>query len=240
MTVSPAEASDAGQLIEHTETLFEGTFATRHNGEDLPNAIRSFRAAEAAPLFARFVRNGTSVTPTLNAWRYLIEHPDTSFLADPHLRYVARSIRERARTAAPPLPGAELPELQRTYAEYREVVRQMSAAGVTILAGTDIAGARIPGFSLHEELAALVDAGLSPLQALQAATLNPARIMNRERDFGGVTVGGLADLVLLDANPLDDIRNAERIDAVVVAGRLLGKSALASLLRSAADSAERH
>jgi imidazolonepropionase-like amidohydrolase len=64
--------------------------------------------------------------------------------------------------------------------------------------------------------------------------------MNRERDFGGVTVGGLADLVLLDANPLDDIRNAERIDAVVVAGRLLGKSALASLLRSAADSAERH
>ena len=77
-----------------------------------------------------------------------------------------------------------------------------------------------PGFSLHDELALLVEAGLTPLEALRAATLNPAKFIERLDSLGTVESGKLADLVLLDANPLDDIRNTNKIAAVVANGRL--------------------
>jgi imidazolonepropionase-like amidohydrolase len=83
-----------------------------------------------------------------------------------------------------------------------------------------------PGFSLHDELAILVEAGLSPMAALQAATLNPARYLGIEKAIGTVTQGKIADLVLLDANPLDDIRNTTKINSVVANGRLLDRTVL--------------
>lgn len=83
-----------------------------------------------------------------------------------------------------------------------------------------------PGFGLHDELRLLVEAGLTPLQVLQSATLNPARFLGRTDDLGTVEAGKLADLVLLDANPLEDIGNTRRIRAVVVDGRLLERPAL--------------
>jgi imidazolonepropionase-like amidohydrolase len=98
----------------------------------------------------------------------------------------------------------------------------------------------VPGFFLHDELIALVDAGASPLQALQAATLNPARVMKRESDFGSIAAGKLADLLLLDANPLEDIRNTQRIAAVVTRGKLLSRRDLDALLENAeADANQR-
>ena len=240
MTVRPEEASDAGQLIEHTETLYEGTFSTDLPEGQLPDSIRRFRASGAADsLFARFVRNGTPVTPMLAVWRYLIDHPDTSAFADPRMRYVARSFKEAARKRPPPISTARLPEARRTYEEFRQTVGQMHRAGVMLLAGSDVADARIPGFLLQEELVALVDAGLRPIDAIRAATLNPAKAMGKEKEFGSVTAGKVADLVLLDANPLDDIRNAQRISAVVLAGKLLRRADLDSLLRLSAELASR-
>ena len=79
---------------------------------------------------------------------------------------------------------------------------------------------------LHDELAILVEAGLSPMAALQTATLNPARFLGQEKDLGTVAQGKIADLVLLDANPLDDIRNTTKINSVVVNGRFLDRSVL--------------
>jgi len=243
LTVTPEEASDAGQLIEHTETLFEGTFAAALGQSDepllapgLPAAIRQFRASGAASLFARFSRNGTSVTPTLRILRSLID-PDRG-LGDPRLRYVPRSLREVARKSEP-LSSEQRAALARLHAESREVVRMMSQAGVVLLAGTDTATApTVPGFFLHDELITLVEAGLSPLEALQSATLNPARSLKREKDFGRLATGTLADLVLLDANPLEDIRNTQRITAVVVRGKLLRRDDLDALLKSAEDTAK--
>lgn len=102
------------------------------------------------------------------------------------------------------------------------VVREMHAAGVPLLAGTDAGGrANVePGESLHGELEMLVEAGLTPLEALQAATRNAAEFLGR-KDVGTVEKGKLADLVLLEGNPLVDIRNTRRIAAVVLRGRLI-------------------
>ena len=99
-----------------------------------------------------------------------------------------------------------------------------------LLAGTDIAGARIPGFSLHDELAMLVTAGLTPMQALQTATINPAVVLNQTKDRGTVETGRIADLVLLEKNPLSDIRNTTQISAVVLRGRLFTRADLDALL----------
>ena len=109
---------------------------------------------------------------------------------------------------------------KKTFQKEVELVGAMSRAGVGILAGTDVSNPFcFPGFSLHDELALLVQAGLTPMQALQAATLNAARFMGREADLGTVQKGRIADLVLLDANPLDDISNTRKINAVVFGGR---------------------
>jgi imidazolonepropionase-like amidohydrolase len=110
------------------------------------------------------------------------------------------------------------------------VTRDMAAAGVGILAGCD---AMIAGFCVHDELALMVSSGMTPLAALQAATVNPARSLAREMTLGSVAAGRSADLVLLDANPLEDIANVRRIRAVVAAGRFLDRSALDQLLTQA-------
>ncbi len=102
------------------------------------------------------------------------------------------------------------------------VVRQMKDAGVAMLAGTDAGNTGSePGDSLHRELELLVQAGLTPMEALQAATHNAAEFLGKKKEWGTIEKGRAADLVLLDANPLEDIRNTRRISAVVVGGRVL-------------------
>jgi hypothetical protein len=115
----------------------------------------------------------------------------------------------------------------------------MFRAGVPFMAGTDTAaGVHVfPGFSLHDELALFVQAGLSPLQALQTATVNPARFMGRLADLGTVERGKLADLVLLDANPLEDIANTRKIHGVVLAGRYFDRTDLDHMLAGVAAAA---
>jgi len=233
MTVTPEEASDAGQAtIEHVETLFEGTFSTALKDQKLSGAIRQWRTAEGGKLFARFVKNHTVVTPALAGWHWVIEFSDPSLPPDPRSRYVALSMK-KAFPRPSKTSAEELIELKQRFAEFREVVRQMNRSGVTVMAGTDVAGPRVPGFSLHDELAVLVECGLTPLQALQAATLTPARLLNKAEDFGTVASGKFADLVLLDANPLEDIRNTQKVRAVVLNGRLLDRRELNRLLAEA-------
>src|SRR6185503_17567315 len=117
----------------------------------------------------------------------------------------------------------------------RRIVAALHRAGVTMLAGTDAPMPGVyPGYALHEELALLVEAGLDPAEALRAATLAPARFLGIEADAGSITVGKRADLVLLDADPLADIRNTRRIDAVLLCGRVLRRADLENLLDDSA------
>ena len=88
----------------------------------------------------------------------------------------------------------------------------------------------IPGFDLHNELAALVDAGFTPLEAIQSVTLDAAQFPGRADDFGTVANGKAADLLLLDANPLEDIQNTQKMRAVAIQGKYLDRAALDAVL----------
>ena len=238
MTVTPEDASNAGQLtIEHVETLFEGTFSSALKQQKLSDAVHLWRAEEAEKLFAQFAKNHTVVTPTLAAWRWFVTFSDPSLPPDPHSGYVALSMRKAF--PRPSKAPEELTEMKKRFEEFREVVRQMNLSGVTIIAGTDTA-VTAPGFTLHDELAVLVEAGLTPLQALQSATLTPAKVLNKANDFGTIETGKIADLVLLDANPLEDIRSTEQIHAVIVNGKLLDRAALDRLLAEGERAAQKN
>jgi imidazolonepropionase-like amidohydrolase len=115
-----------------------------------------------------------------------------------------------------------------------ENIRLLNEAGVLLLAATDVGvPLQVPGISLHVELERLVEAGLTPLQALQAATLNPARVLGIADGLGTIAPAKLADMVLLDANPLKDIRNTQKIRAVIADGRLYRRADLDRLLTEA-------
>ena len=117
----------------------------------------------------------------------------------------------------------------------RQIVQTLHTAGVRILAGTDAPMPLVyPGFALHKELELLVVAGLSPADALRSATIWPAEFLGLSERSGSIAVGQRADLLLLDENPLSDIRNTQRIRAVVLDGRLLQRADLDALLETAA------
>jgi imidazolonepropionase-like amidohydrolase len=120
------------------------------------------------------------------------------------------------------------------------MVKLLHRAGVGILAGADATGYPFPGFSLHDELALFVQAGLTPLEALRTATFNPAKYLGLLDSLGAIEPGKLADLALLDADPLKEISNTKRIHAVVVNGRYLPKERLQKMLAEIeADAEER-
>jgi imidazolonepropionase-like amidohydrolase len=128
---------------------------------------------------------------------------------------------------------------QRSLAQEIAMAGAMHRAGVPFLAGTDSAPGIyiIPGFSLHDELANFVEAGFTPMEALQTATSNPALFLERD-DIGAVKPGGVADLVLLAANPLNNIQNTKKITAVVINGRFLDRPALDHMLTQVEASAK--
>jgi imidazolonepropionase-like amidohydrolase len=127
---------------------------------------------------------------------------------------------------------------RRYFEEELQLVGEMQRSGVRMLAGTDSTLACvIPGFGLHDELALLVRAGLTPMQALQSATRDPAEFLGELDRNGTVEKGKFADLVLLDADPLSDIRNTAKIAAVIQNGRLFDNAAIRQMLSGVARSA---
>jgi imidazolonepropionase-like amidohydrolase len=137
-------------------------------------------------------------------------------------------------------PASEWSNRKETVRKEKKLVSLMHKAGVSMLTGTDDANPFcFPGFSIHDELAILVEAGLTPLEALQTTTLNPAKFLNKLHLLGTVEKGKLADLVLLDANPLVDIHNTTRIHAVVVNGQFVGRQELDRMLGEVESAAKK-
>ena len=234
-TVSPAEASEAGQRSQ--EHLINILLACSTGEEELraqristmndpaispveralqlgfPNPkglFDSYDDAKAAALFKTFVKNATWQTPTLALLQ--------SFLAD----------RDRARRTlymqdlSPEAVDMWMARISALLDRYKKLVGDMRRAGVEFLAGTDTSPNNpVPvGIGLHDELELLVESGFTPMEALQTATRNPARYFGTLKDMGTIEPGKLADMVLLSANPLDDIRNTRKISLVVLRGRI--------------------
>lgn len=206
--------------------------------------LDNYDANKAQQLFLTFKRNGTWQVPTLTVLRAYAYVDQGPFIQDPRMSYMPRSVRSlwdpKDNPVTKDLTAQDFAFRKRAFQKELEVVAAAHRAGVPILAGTDVLNPFcFPGFSLHDELALMVEAGLSPMAALQTATLNPARFLGREEDMGTVEKGKVADLVLLDANPLADIANTKKINAVVFDGRLFPRNSLDQMLRHAEALASR-
>ena len=198
-------------------------------------ALETYSPQKAEAVFGLLKKNRTWQCPTLTLLRSMAHSDDPSFTNDRRLKYLPRDLVSSWNPKADPFLKDKTTEdwalSKKVFSKDIEVVGAMERAGVEILAGTDTLNPYcMPGFSLHDELGLLVQSGLTPMKALQAATLNPARFMGRENDLGTVGTGKIADLVLLDANPLDDIGNTRKIDAVVFGGKFFPRTSLDEML----------
>ena len=244
--ISAAEASDAGQKsLEHDYGVLFGCstkeqeLMQKENAlygagnplmrgilplEDVKTLVETYSSGKAADLFAKFVKNGTFVAPSLV--RASVDRPP---LTDPRVvKYFSPALRNYSYPPSTRSPDPAVLEAQKLMYEYHQrLVKAMQRSGVKLLAGTDNS---FFGSAVHDELAELVKAGLTPMEALQTATKNPAEYFGKLDSMGTVEKGKLADLVLLDANPLVVIDNVRAISAVVVNGRLLDRKALDRLL----------
>lgn len=191
-------------------------------------------------LVRRFARNGTAWDPTLVSGRVRFipdsakqrTVDDSTGATSPVLRFVSPQLRQAWR-AGLALEGASRPDdWTDIEGQAHRDVRRFADLGVTILAGTDLGVVTlVPGFALHDELELLVEAGLSPREALAAATINPAKVMRLGTAMGAIAPGQVADLVLLDADPLEDIRATRAIRGVIANGHWYDRAALDRLLR---------
>ena len=240
--VRAAAASSVGQKsFEHLIGVFEGSSWAEEELLKGPKGparfLDTYSAAQEASLTGLLARNGTWQCPTLfwERGQWLVDTVDVA--KNPDAKYAPASWREKTwptftKGILETLATDPLAVRQKFVAHELAIVERLHRAGVPFLAGTDTpAGVDVvPGFSLHQELQRFVDAGFTPMEALQTATINPPRFLGRLADLGTVEKGKLADLVLLDGNPLDDIRNTRKIQAVVASGRYYSRERLDSIL----------
>jgi hypothetical protein len=200
----------------------------------LEHAASTFDPGSATAMAERFVRDGTWQVPTLIRSRTMHLCDDPAFRREPGLRYVAPSALQDWSKAAKKFAGFPATARQTFRAVYDvllKLTKMLDEAGVPMLAGSDSGGAawEVPGLALHQEFDELARAGLSPLRILQMTTWNAAEFMNATDVMGSVAAGKHADLVLLDANPVESIDHLHRICGVVRGGRYLGPADLDAL-----------
>jgi hypothetical protein len=206
-------------------------------------SVEGYDPRKLAQLAAIFIKNATWQDPTLVAANVVAHGNNAGFANDPRLAYVPPVERESWSPENNMFVKFSPPEYwverNAAYQEELRIVGELHRSGVPFLAGTDSGGVpyTYPGFSLHDELALLVQAGFTPLEALQTATLDAAKFLGLLDQLGTVTVGKQADLVLLEANPLEDIHNTQKIHAVVLRGRYLDRPVLDELLATAKSAA---
>lgn len=263
VAVTASEASDAGmRSVEHIvysdlsldcsakeQELRAAVPEARKNHDEaatariLTDAVKTYSPEKAAALWATFKKNGTWVTPTLvsiEAQTPTAVTPERQ-ASDPRLEFVPASLRKEWDPRDPKNKTSEEDQKwwANQFANDTRLTTEMHKAGVALLAGSDSLDRFVfPGFALHQELALLNQQGLTPLEALQSATSDAAKFLGRQGEFGAITNGARADLVLLDENPLEKISNTTSIAAVIRDGVYLDRAALDKLLSQAKDAAK--
>ncbi len=193
-------------------------------------------ATKIPGIVAATVEAGTWNVPTdalFRHWASSEAAPD-DMVDWPEMKYMPGDTVERWRLSKRELlddanydPGTAA----RAVALRQQLILELHRNGAGLLLGSDSPQIfNVPGFAIHRELQYIVDAGLTPFAALQTGTANPARFFGRPDEFGVIKTGAGADLILLDANPLDDIANTRRIHGVMVRGRWLSRSELDGIL----------
>ncbi|WP_457319717.1 amidohydrolase family protein [Stenotrophomonas sp. P5_B8] len=249
MALTVQQAVDAGiSSIEHLDYAYkagvkdEAAIAADFAAQRIDRAEANrrldggFDHATAMAAYRGFAANGVYVTPTLNGGRILDFLDQDDHANDSYLAYIGPKLQatyawrvERAANATP----AQIQARHQQYHQVAAVLPMLQQAGVTLMAGTDagfLNSFNYPGIGLHDELSLFVKEGLTPAQALSAATrAGPAWFGLLDR-YGGVAVGKAADLVLLTRNPLEDIAATRAIDTVVLRGHVYDRKALDALL----------
>jgi hypothetical protein len=202
--------------------------------------LATFDNKKAEALFARFVKNNTWVTPTVIVWQNNASFEEDSTKYVERMRYLPRYIREywdpknnaHLKDRSPERLAAE----RLLVKKYMEIIGGMQRAGVRLMTGSDFGANPLlfPGWGVHDEMALLVKAGLTPMEAIQAATRNPATFLGLDKSVGTIEKGKIADIVVLGANPLEDINNTRKIVAVLFQGQMFDRAALNRMLASAA------
>lgn len=259
VALSLDQVSEAGLgSIEHMSYLLRGgspreaelsaaVAAGRMSGADAVTAmIDSFDEGTALATFGRLAARGTAVTPTLNGSRILAYLDQDTHAGDAYLKYIGPGLQATYAGRVTRAAADDEAAVARRHARFEKsatLVPLLQRAGVTILAGTDagfLNSFNYPGIGLHDELALLVKTGLTPQQALTASVVNGPAFLHAANDYGAVAPGKVADLLVLDRNPLTDITATRGIRAVVVKGRPLDRAALDAMLDDAAARASRH
>lgn len=232
---------EAGTSRDETLILAENWAAVAKKAFKWSDAARiraTQDSAKTAVLFEAFKRNQTWQVPTLIVTRQVGSLVDGVPAAVPADRFIGKSVR--AMWSGMGSMAAFVKGTHDLHPLDLELLGKMYRAGVPILAGTDFPNPYVyPGASLHDELALLVKAGLPAAAALRAATSEPARFLGLSDSLGTVAVGKVADLVLLTADPLTDIANTTKIQAVIQGGRVLDRASLDRLLLGAEAAAQR-
>jgi imidazolonepropionase-like amidohydrolase len=246
-----AETIAAGQKsIEHLMGSFEGCSTQEDKfisgTADLDLLLSTQDKARCDALIRQLAQNQVWQVPTL-AWQRggtFLDQRDLKH--DPLDRYVPAYWRDVTwkRFTEEMMPGLQHDSLElrkQYFAANLQMVGAMHRAGVPFLAGTDTApGVYImPGFSLHDELANFVEAGFTPMEALQTATSGPAKFLGNEKDYGSIEAGKIADLVLLSADPTADIQNTKKIAEVIANGRTYDRTALNRILKEVESAAKK-
>ncbi len=240
-SIRASEAVASGQrTFEHLIGIFEASSPDETKYLTSKKTVGMFLAtydpAREAKIINLLAKNQVWQCPTLfwERGQWLVDAID--YTKDPDLAYAPHTWVDKHWPAAQKgimksLDTDPLPIRRKFVTHELNIVRKLHAANVPFLAGTDTpAGVDVlPGISLHLELQRFVAAGFTPLQALQTATLNPAKFYNKLNDYGTVQSGRIADLVLLEANPLDNIANTRKIAAVITDGRYLSQQDLTQL-----------
>ncbi|HEY4363118.1 MAG TPA: amidohydrolase family protein [Bryobacteraceae bacterium] len=203
----------------------------------------TYDETKAATLFQTFVRNGTWQVPTL-ALLHGFAYGD-EFVADPLMQKMPEGWRKTAHPRDKPYMKDLTPDqfddlvksIRALLERHKKLVGDMHRAGVQFLAGTDTSlnNPVIPGKGLHQELQLLVESGLTPREALETATVNPARYFGVLNQMGTIEAGKFADMVLLDADPLKDIRNTLKVRGVVMRGRYFGRAEIDGMVEKVGE-----
>jgi imidazolonepropionase-like amidohydrolase len=250
-SVGLARAIAAGQQIEHLDNYFESALAdsaptkasvTQYGVYQPENwaSLDYISDRKLDSLAGATARAGIWSTPTLNVFNqaFAIGMTDAEIRGRPDwwmMPAAWRGLYLKARTKYWAKPAEE--RRRQRYVEVRNrLVKAIADSGGKILAGSDSPEwFHVYGWALHRELASFVAAGLTPYQALETATRNPAQFLGGAAEWGTIEAGKRADLVLLAANPLEDISNTQRIEAVWLGGRWLPKAELAAMIQHASD-----